>query len=228
MNEKILVSLMLIGLISLVIGSTYSFFSDIETSEDNSFIAGTLNLQVGDEDPSTVKFTIQDLKPGDSGRIVWNVKNTGSLSGNFSVTVSAITSYENERIEPEEDAGDTTTGTIQGELRYYLKVSIWLDMDKNGEWSDGDIAFKVDKGSQIGKKVVRKDGKPATPPQEYFYWYGGRKWKNLVVMKPYSDFNFVIDYEFSSTSDKYPYSTLDDDVTQTDSCIVALAFLLKQ
>jgi predicted ribosomally synthesized peptide with SipW-like signal peptide len=34
MNGKKLTSLMFIGLISLVIGSTYSFFQDTETSEE--------------------------------------------------------------------------------------------------------------------------------------------------------------------------------------------------
>lgn len=221
MNGKILTSLMLIGLISLVIGSTYSFFQDIETSEGNTFTAGSLNLQVGDEDPSTVKFTLQDIKPGDSGNAAnWNIKNTGSIAGSLTITVCRIADYENERIEPEEEAGDTSTGIIQGELSYYIKVSMWLDMNKDGKWSDGDVAFVIDKSSTWGKKVVREDGEPATVPTEYFRWYAGRTWKNIIKMEPGSDFNFMIDYNFPSSPT--------DDRTQTDKSLVAFVFNLVQ
>lgn len=47
MNKKILVSLSIVGVVAAaVIGMTVAYFNDTETSQDNIFVAGTLDLRV--------------------------------------------------------------------------------------------------------------------------------------------------------------------------------------
>ena len=60
MNNKLLVSLMSIGLVATVVGvGTYAYFSDTETSTGNTVTAGVLDLSFSGE--ST--FHLVDLKP---------------------------------------------------------------------------------------------------------------------------------------------------------------------
>lgn len=62
-----------IGL-SLVIGGTYSYFSDTEASS-NTFAAGTIDLSV---EPTEI-VNLQNLKPGDYIERVFELKNNGTL-----------------------------------------------------------------------------------------------------------------------------------------------------
>src|SRR3990167_6946670 len=94
-NSKILLSVASIAAAAaLVIGATFAFFSDEETSNDNLFSAGTLDLVLcdvdeGDDpcpveesilDSTTASFGAVDLAPGDSvGAGFVELRNTGSI-----------------------------------------------------------------------------------------------------------------------------------------------------
>ena len=66
LNSKVLLSIATIfAAAAIVLGATFAFFSDTETSKDNTFVAGALDLKVnGEDDPSQI-VNITDLKPGD-------------------------------------------------------------------------------------------------------------------------------------------------------------------
>jgi len=71
-NKTILGSILVIGLVSIILAGSYTgaFFMDVETSEDNSFSSGLLDMKIGDNDESfkdgvTGTWTADDLKPGD-------------------------------------------------------------------------------------------------------------------------------------------------------------------
>ena len=138
-----LAALLIIGIVG---GGTWAYFSDIETSQDNTLTAGTLNLQVGATDPCTESIDVgPNLKPGDSGNAAdWPITNLGSVSGTLKVEIGSITNYENTRIEPEEAAGDTTTGATEGELGDFLDTAVWLDINQSGIWDSGDMYLKSD------------------------------------------------------------------------------------
>ncbi|WP_242142457.1 MULTISPECIES: biofilm matrix protein CalY [unclassified Bacillus cereus group] len=61
--------------IALIGGGTFAFFSDKEVS-NNTFAAGTLDLTL---DPKTI-VDIKDLKPGDSVKKEFLLKNSGSIA----------------------------------------------------------------------------------------------------------------------------------------------------
>jgi spore coat-associated protein N len=91
-------------IILVVAGGTWAFFSDTETSSNNQFSAGTLNLKLSDADQTdvdgvTASFGGNALKPGDTvGPSTVTLKNTGSLNANhvdikFQNTVTDNPSY---------------------------------------------------------------------------------------------------------------------------------------
>ena len=136
-------ALLIIGIAG---GGTWAFFSDSEISQNNTLTAGTLDLQVGATDPCTESIDVgPNLKPGDSGNAAdWTVSNLGSVTGTLSIDMGSITNYENTRIEPEEAAGDTTTGATEGELGDFVDMAIWLDVNQSGSWDSGDMYLKSD------------------------------------------------------------------------------------
>jgi spore coat-associated protein N len=137
MKKIIILSITAIVVIAIASVGTFAYFSDTETSSNNTFTAGTLNLQVGSADPTTATFAITDVKPGDgvptpATAADWDLKNTGSINGYLDVSFTNIVDDENGLIEPESSDGDTTTP--DGELAEDIVVLIYVD-------EDGDNAY---------------------------------------------------------------------------------------
>ena len=80
MNSAIRKSLIIIMLISAMgaVGFTTAYFSDTELSQNNTFQAGSLDLEIGE--PKNAVWIVEDWLPGDevSGEI--ELENVGSLS----------------------------------------------------------------------------------------------------------------------------------------------------
>ncbi len=222
MKRKILFSIMTIALVGALIGGgIYAYFSDVETSTGNTFTTGTLNLKVGDDDPTAVSINITDLKPTDTGTAAtWLTKNIGSISGTLDVGIGSIFNNENTLTEPEDAAGDTTSGATQGELGSLLKVAIWLDIDESDAWNSGDIALKSD-GSTL------TNGGSDTLPYDYLDNYGGDSYSSVVTMTGddsgaggTDEFQFIVDYDFPTDAN--------DDRAQSDSAVFNITFTLNQ
>ena len=99
-NSKILLSVASIAAAAaLVIGATFAFFSDNETSTNNVFAAGDLDLVLCDDDENvgddcldadeaatdsvTATFGDSDMAPGDcTGDQTLTLRNNGSVDGN--------------------------------------------------------------------------------------------------------------------------------------------------
>lgn len=156
--RKILSSLFVLAVVAVAItGGTVSYFSDTETSLDNTFVAGTIDLKVANTgyysnnegllNPDTtwtltdltdeVFFNFDDVKPGD-----WGINTTAlSFSSNPAYLCANITlteSAENTYLEPESEDGDETeAGQWAGELDQELRFFAWLD-------NDGDNVYETD------------------------------------------------------------------------------------
>ena len=115
--KKILFSLMAILLaVGLVGAGAFAYFSDIETSEGNTFTAGTLDLTVGGQNPCTEHITISNIAPERFyASRVYKVKNIGTLDGALSIGISEIINNDNGLTEPESEV-DSTGGDGEGEL----------------------------------------------------------------------------------------------------------------
>ena len=202
MNTKILLSLSVIGAVAaIVIGGTVAYFSDTETSTGNTFTAGTLNLTVNDKDgENVILFNLSNLRPGDQPKGKYTIKNIGSINGYLDIENISFESYENECIEPEIEAGDTTceTGPDQGELDDVLNLRMFLDYNGDGWISTGEPVFFNGKVKDLPTHFELNEPVPAN---------GG--------------VDFVAEiYDW--------WNTPDDNKAQSDSLVINMTFELAQ
>ena len=159
--KKIIFSVAIIAAVAaIVIGGTTAYFSDTETSTDNTFTAGAIDLLVdsqcsyngnisncvgtwGQSDGKNIVnekfFSFADLKPGDFG------ENTISLHVNnndayMCAIIDNMIDNDNGLTEPEAEDGDTTGGAGQGELADYLHFFAWAD-DGDNIWNGEPTLF---------------------------------------------------------------------------------------
>ena len=155
LNKKVLLaSGMLVFGLATVAGFTGAFFSDTETSQENVFQAGTLDLEVGMDSDSTLGFrplasltgnealfNFQGLIPGDSEGSFFTLR--ASSDAWACVAPSLGDTPENDRLAPEVSSGDVTAGSNSGELQNFLQIALWTDADEDGTWSAGDSDLQV-------------------------------------------------------------------------------------
>ena len=137
MDRKVLVAFLVIGLVATMAGAgIYAYFSDTETSGENTFQAGTLDLKVGGQDGTqVVHIELGNIAPGWSREYRWTLKNAGTLDGRLWFEVTNIENKDNSVTEPEQGA-PSEDGTETGELGQYLKVSIFVydPVEKGGTY----------------------------------------------------------------------------------------------
>ena len=121
--KKILISLMSIALVIGLVGvGVFAYFSDTEDSTGNTFTAGTLDLNVGGENPNlSPDFTLGSLAPGDSGTITYTLNNAGSIDGYLDLQGIGVVNTEG--TNPESETGDIAE---LGELSDNIYVTVTL------------------------------------------------------------------------------------------------------
>jgi len=124
------VALLVIGMVS---SGTWAYFSDVETSVDNSLTAGTLDLNIDGVNEAVTTFSESAVAPGDSGSGSSTLSNVGSMGGELGITFSAITNT------PGAGGGEYEGGT--GELGGVAEIAVYLDIDQSGTFTDGDIGL---------------------------------------------------------------------------------------
>ena len=122
--------------IALVGAGTWAYFSDTESSADNSLTAGTLDLNWnGDNDTGVATFSETTKAPGDSGTGSKTLANAGSLSGELDVAISTITNTGG--------AGGTEFEGGDGELGGVALMVAYVDVDQSGTFNTGDIELNT-------------------------------------------------------------------------------------
>lgn len=106
--KQIVMSLMVVGFVLLATGTgTYAYFSDSETSADNSFIAGTFALDISG---SSLPLQTANIMPG------WNIGDSVAKSGT--------------------DHSVKNIGTVPGEVyiiaRNFAEPDYYLEYPENG------------------------------------------------------------------------------------------------
>ena len=133
MRERgaLLSSMILVMLASMLVGAgTVAYFNDTETSTGNTFEAGTLDLEVNDENPWTsTLISVSNMKPGDAGEVTIKLENLGSLDGYVCMWIKDVINSPGDTPEPEPTPDD-------GELGANIKITIWQD--------DGDNVLETD------------------------------------------------------------------------------------
>ena len=132
-------SMVIIMMASLVVGAgSIAYFSDIESSNNNTITAGSLDLKVDGGDTNVVKITIDNWKPSSGPYLyTYEIHNDGTIDGYLDLSKVEVIDYENGRVEPEIEAGDTTggdPGKDNGELSSLLKMHIFVDNPPANGW----------------------------------------------------------------------------------------------
>lgn len=160
-------TLSVVGL--LLVGATRAFFSDTETSTENRFVAGAIDLLI-DNDSYAIDWNIpgynnpngsfvasthtswtmtdlddelffdfEDLKPGDYGEDTISLHVTNN-DAYACMDINLTSTPENGLTDPE-SADDETAGDNEGELQEELNFVFWAD--------DGDNVFEVGEEQSI-------------------------------------------------------------------------------
>jgi predicted ribosomally synthesized peptide with SipW-like signal peptide len=196
MKRNVLVSLMIIGVVGAGIsGTTMAMFNDTETSSNNKFVAGELDLKIDWEEsyngehvetqnltnnPGAI-FELDDLKPGDWGEATVSLHlddNPGWIWMNLNQTAN----WDNACTEPEHKA-EGQCGS-KGELGDELEFTIWADDGDNVLQEDEKVIFEGtahELSEESLDEGILLDGNPSTNETEAFPGgetsYVGIKWE---------------------------------------------------
>ena len=152
MNKIFLNLISIFAVAAIAATATVAYFSDTETSTGNVFAAGTLDLDVDENNGNnTVKFTVSNMKPTDAQTGIYTLNNTGSIAGYLDLESISVANSENGILEPEQQAGDVTADT--GELQTLVDLYIWIDTDNNGLPNEAQI-YSGKTGSVAGSYDV--------------------------------------------------------------------------
>lgn len=218
--RRILLSLAMIAMVSTVaVGATRAYFSDTETSPNNTFTAGTLDLKVNNADSPVVTLIYDNMKPGDStGYQVYCMRNAGTVTGTVSVEFGTVVNNENGTNTPEDIAeAKPFIGFTEGELGQYLKRAVgwgpcgWsVPSTVISDWSTGP---------------THSWGTPAlngTSGQTFTYG---------IPLTAGQEVGFFLKLELESDLKRWDGTTwydVDDNIIQSDSAVFDMAFHLEQ
>lgn len=155
--QRILLSALVVGgVVGAAVYGTTAFFSDTETSVDNTFQAGSIDLKVGnssylvrDGEISQVEsstwevadlvaqkfFSFEDIKPEDMSEDTITLEVTSNPAW-VCANIEATSASESGVLDPEVEAGDDVDdGNWDGELDNELNFVFWAD--------DGDNVHEV-------------------------------------------------------------------------------------
>ena len=181
--KKILgLTLAAILMIAVVGGGTWAYFSDTEASTNNTLTAGTLDLTINAGNVAVTTFSATTLKPGDnndSSHAASAIKNVGSLSGTLDVVTSATTNTPG--------AGSTEFEGGSGELGGVATIAMYIDVDKSGTWTSGDIGLKADATTYANSGATALQYASIDT-------YATKTWTAIETMTPGADQKFCVNY----------------------------------
>jgi len=141
-RRRVLGGIGTIGAASAVAGAgTMAYFSDSESSNNNTISAGTLNLEpAGSSDGGSFNIAAGDLAPGEQTQVGYlDLKNVGTVAGELDYNITDISNNENGRNDAEVEAGDSTAGS--GELSNFLQIRAFVDRSPGAGGRDEDVAI---------------------------------------------------------------------------------------
>jgi spore coat-associated protein N len=173
-------ALLVIGMVS---GGTWAYFSDTESSTNNTLTAGTLDLNINGGNTAVTTFNATNVKPGDSGSGNATLKNVGSISGYVSVTSSAATNTGG--------SGGTEYEDGVGDLGGVAQMAMFIDVNKNGTFDAGtDYGLKSD-GTIYTTGSLQYDTINA---------YASKNWYNIQTLTANADNKFQVHWQVATSA----------------------------
>lgn len=129
-RKQLMLSLLLVAVIvTSASAGTYAYFSAERTTNDNTFTAGTLDLNVSSNNVALAPFVIDNM--GENGTIggekTWTVTNTGTLTGRFYLKLQNLSNAENACNDHERAVEPNCNQDNLGELGNVVKLKILVD-----------------------------------------------------------------------------------------------------
>ena len=182
LNKKMLLSLLVIGVVSVSAGAgTWAYFSDTETSTDNTFTAGTLDIVI----PNT--FNFGDVAPGDVKTETITIENKGSIAAKSVFLELDVVDSENGVADTEpEGVAETALGTDVYDISKMIEITSitydgvdisgyyfngngngYLDLDDLNNDGEVEINNNVDLGASTTATVIIEMTLHTTTDNEY-------------------------------------------------------------
>lgn len=151
-----------------------------------------------------------DVKPGDSGKIHWSVKNVGTIPGSLDVYITRSVDNDNGITEPEDMVDGSfngSDGTAEGDLDDWSHIQLLADLDGNGSYET-----MMQNGTGMGEL-------------ETYLPIVGTTYEKLSnkTMNP----GDVVRFEFAWRID-FDIAGVDDNIMQSDQVVLDLTFELLQ
>ena len=188
-------------IIGLVGAGTYAYFSDTESSTNNTLTAGTLDLNIDGGNIAVTTFTASAVAPGDSGSGNSTLANVGSMSGELDVTTSAVTNTPG--------AGGEFGGG-SGELGASAQIAMYLDIDQSGSWNAGDIGLQSDGTTYSFPTALNYD---------VIDNYASETWNAIETMANAASDDIIVNWQVPASA---------DNSIQGDSVSFDITFTLEQ
>jgi spore coat-associated protein N len=193
-------ALLLLGVIG---GATFAYFSDTESSTNNSLTAGTLDLNIDGGNLAVNTFSVSAVAPGDSGSGSSTLSNVGSMAGELDISTSAVTNTPG--------SGGTEYEGGSGELGAVAQIAMYLDIDQSGDWNAGDVGLMSD-GTTYAS--------PTPLDYDVIDNYASESWNEVITAMAVSAADDIIVL--------WQVPTTADNTIQGDSVSFDITFVLEQ
>jgi spore coat-associated protein N len=127
-------ALLIIGIIG---GATFAYFSDTESSVNNTLTAGVLDLNIDGGNVAVTTLNVGAVEPGASGSASSTLSNVGSIAGELDIATSAVTNTG-------AVSGTSEYADDSGDLGGVAQIAMYLDIDQSGGVTAGDIGLQSD------------------------------------------------------------------------------------
>ena len=192
-------ALLVMGMVG---GGTWAYFSDTETSVNNSLTAGTLDLNIDGDNVAVTTFSEDAVEPGETGSGSSILANVGSMDGELDIAFSAITNTDGTPVE---------FGAGSGELGGVAEIAVYIDVDQSDTFSDGDIGLDA----AIDTTYLFAAGLQWNTIDSY----GSITWNAVETMVTTAADNFRVEWRVPDTAD----NTIQGDIVSFD-----VTFTLEQ
>ena len=197
-NSRILLSGTIIFVAAaLIIGATFAFFSDTETSQNNTLVAGALDLKIDntsyyngvlnqgttwtlDDLTDQLFFNFTDVKPNDLGEdtISLHAENDSWVCADFTLTENNDNTCTTNEIPDDLSCTEPNGNLLDGELGQNIEFAFWTDDGDNVLETDEEIIASGSAGQVLDGKITLADsqtnnlggadGEPMTGGENHF------------------------------------------------------------
>ena len=135
MKKIIGLSVAALLIVGVITGVTFAYFSDTESSVDNTLTAGVLDLNIDGGNIAVTTLNVSAAEPGASGSASSTLSNVGSMAGELDIETSAVTNTG-------AVSGTSEYADDSGDLGGVAQIAMYLDIDQSGGVTAGDIGLQ--------------------------------------------------------------------------------------